>query len=221
MNAVVAIVQRDLLLSFRRRNEILTVLFFFTMVASLFPLAVSPEAAWLRRIGPGVLWVAALLATLLSLSRLFAGDHQDGCLDQLSLSPLPLPFLVWGKIFAYWLVSGLPLVVIAPLLGLQFGLDAGALETLTIALLLGTPTLALLGAIGAALTLGVRGGGMLLGLLVLPLYVPTLIFGASAVEAQNAGLDAKAYLSLLAALFAITLFFAPLATAAALRLAIE
>ncbi|MDP2809688.1 MAG: heme exporter protein CcmB [Rhodocyclaceae bacterium] len=221
MNAFLAIIRRDLLLAMRRKSEVLTALFFFVIVSSLFPLGIGPEPALLRKIAPGVLWVAALLATLLGLSRLFEPDHRDGTLEQMALSPTPLGILVAGKIAAHWLVSGLPLVLLAPVLGIQFDLDAGALVVLIAALLLGTPLLSLIGAIGAALTLGVRGGGVLLSLLVLPLYVPALIFGAGAVEAHISGLGAGGHLSLLAALLALALFFAPWATTAALRIALE
>ncbi|WIM05169.1 MAG: heme exporter protein CcmB [Candidatus Nitricoxidivorans perseverans] len=221
MNAFTSIVRRDLLLAMRRKSEVLTALFFFIIVSSLFPLGIGPEPALLKKIAPGVLWVAALLATMLGLSRLFAPDHADGTLEQMALSPTPLGLLVAGKIVAHWLVSGLPLVLLAPVLGIQFDLDAGALGVLIVALLLGTPLLSLIGAIGAALTLGVRGGGVLLSLLVLPLYVPALIFGAGAVEAHISGLGAGGHLSLLAALLALALFFAPWATTAALRIALE
>lgn len=165
MNAFVAIVRRDLLLAARRKSEVLTALFFFMIVVSLFPLGIGPETAMLRRIAPGVLWVAALLAAMLSLGRLFAADHQDGTLEQMALSPTPLAVLVSGKVLAHWLTSGLPLVLLAPVLGLQFDLSARALGVLMLSLLLGTPILSLIGAIGAALTLGVRGGGVLLSLL--------------------------------------------------------
>ncbi|CAG0956841.1 Heme exporter protein B [Rhodocyclaceae bacterium] len=221
MNALLAVVRRDLLLAARRKSEVLTALFFFVIVTSLFPLGIGPEPALLKKIAPGVLWVAALLATMLGLNRLFAADHADGTLEQMVLSPTPLGLLVGGKVAAHWLVSGLPLVLLAPVLGLQFDLDAGALGVLMIALLLGTPLLSLIGAIGAALTLGVRGGGVLLSLLVLPLYVPALIFGAGAVEAHISGLGAGGHLSLLAALLALAVFFAPWATTAALRIALE
>lgn len=218
---MLAVMRRDLLLAMRRKTEVLTALFFFVIVTSLFPLSIGPETALLRKIAPGVLWVGALLATMLGLQRMFAADHADGTLEQMLLSPTPLALLVSGKNMAHWLVSGLPLVLLAPLLGMQFGLDGGALGVLTLGLLLGTPVLSLVGAVGAALTLGVRGGGVLLSLLVLPLYIPTLIFGAGAVHAQIAGLDATGHLSLLAALLAIALFFAPWATTAALRIALE
>ncbi len=216
-----AVVRRDLLLAMRRKSEVLTALFFFMIVVSLFPLGIGPEPALLRKIAPGVLWVAALLATMLGLQRMFAPDHADGTLEQMALSPTPLGLLVGGKIAAHWLVSGLPLVLLAPVLGLQFDLDAGALGILVVALLIGTPLLSLIGAIGAALTLGVRGGGVLLSVLVLPLYVPALIFGAGAVDAHISGLGAGGHLSLLAALLALAVFFAPWATTAALRIALE
>jgi heme exporter protein B len=221
MSSVLAIIRRDLLLAMRRKSEVLTALFFFIIVVSLFPLGIGPETALLRKIAPGILWVAALLATMLGLSRLFAPDHADGTLEQMVLSPTPLGLLITGKIAAHWITTGLPLVLLAPVLGIQFDLDAGALGILVIALLLGTPLLSLIGAIGAALTLGVRGGGVLLSLLVLPLYVPTLIFGAGAVESHIAGMGAGGHLSLLAALLALAVFFAPWATTAALRIALE
>ncbi len=221
MKAMLAVVHRDLLLAMRRKTEVLTALLFFVIVASLFPLGIGPEPALLRKIAPGVLWVAALLATMLGLQRMFAADHADGTLEQMLLSPTPLGLLVAGKNLAHWLVSGLPLVLLAPLLGMQFDLDAQGLVVLTVGLLLGTPVLSLIGSIGAALTLGVRGGGVLLSLLVLPLYIPTLIFGAGAVQAQAAGQGASGHLSLLGALLVLSLFFAPWATTAALRIALE
>lgn len=221
MNAFLAIVRRDLLLAMRRKSEVLTALFFFIIVVSLFPLGIGPEPALLRKIAPGILWVAALLSTMLSLNRMFAADHTDGTLEQLVLSPTPLGLLVAGKILAHWLTSGLPLVLLAPVLGLQFDIDTSALGVLVVALLVGTPLLSLIGAIGAALTLGVRGGGVLLSLLVLPLYIPALIFGAGAVEAHISGLGASGHLSLLAALLALAVFFAPWATTAALRISLE
>jgi len=221
VKAVLAVVRRDLLLAMRRKTEVLTALFFFVIVTSLFPLGIGPETALLRKIAPGVLWVGALLATMLGLQRMFAADHADGTLEQMVLSPSPLALLVSGKNIAHWLVSGLPLVVLAPILGIQFDLTAGELGILMLSLLLGTPVLSLVGSIGAALTLGVRGGGVLLSLLVLPLYVPALIFGAGAVQAYNSGLGAAGHLSLLAALLVMALFFAPWATTAALRIALE
>jgi len=221
LDTVRCVAGRDLLAALRRRADVVTTLIFFVIVASLFPLGVGPETAMLRMMGPGVVWVAALLASMLALGRLFAGDYVDGTLEQLTLAPQPLSMLVLAKVAAHWLASGLPLVVVAPLLGFQFDLSTDALLILLASLLLGTPTLSLIGAIGAALTLGLRGGGALLSLLVLPLYVPVLIFGAGAVEAGAAGLGAAAHLSLLGALLLVALVFAPWATAVAVRIAVE
>ena len=205
----------------RRKAEWLGAVFFFVLVAALFPLAIGPEPATLRLIGPGVLWVAALLASMLSLGRLFEADHQDGSLEQMALSAAPLSWLVSAKVAAHWLISGLPLVLLSPLLGLQFALDSQALGMLALTLLIGTPVLSLLGAIGAALTLGVRGGGVLQSLLLLPLYVPVLVFGTGAVDAQMRGLGAEAHVSVLLALLLGSAAFSPWACAAALRLAME
>ncbi len=216
-----AVVRREVTLSMRQKGEVLTPLFFFVVVASLFPLGIGPEAALLLRMAPGVLWVSALLAAMLSLQRLFAVDYADGSLEQLALSSTPLGLLVVAKALSHFLLSGLPLVLMAPVLGLQFGLDGRALGLLMLSLLLGTPTLSLIGSIGAALTLGVRGAGVLLSLLILPLYIPVLIFGAGAVEADAAGLGASGHLSLLAALLVLSAFFAPLATTAALKISLE
>jgi heme exporter protein B len=221
VNAVATILRRDLLIAFRRKAEVLTALFFFVIVTSLFPLGIGPEPALLRKIGPGVLWVGALLATMLGLQRMFAADHADGTLEQMLLSPASLPLIVLGKTVAHWLVAGVPLVLLAPVLGLQYDLDGGSLMILTVGLLIGTPVLSLIGSVGAGLTLGVRGGGALLSLLVLPLYIPTLIFGAGAVQAHASGTGAGGHLSLLGALLAISLFFAPWATTAALRISLE
>jgi len=220
-DALRATAHRDLLAALRHRADLLTTLIFFAIVASLFPLGVGSDTALLRVMGPGVVWVAALLASMLALARLFASDYADGTLEQLALAPHSLTLLVLAKIAAHWLATGLPLVVIAPLLGLQFDLNADAQLVLLASLLLGTPTLSLIGAVGAALTLGVRGGGALLSLLVLPLYVPVLIFGAGAVEATAAGLGAAAHLSLLGALLLVALVFAPWATAVSVRIAVE
>ena len=202
-----AVVGRDLKLAMRRQADIVSALFFFVIVVSLFPLGIGPEPDLLRKLAPGVLWVAALLATMLSLPRLFADDYRDGTLEQLALAPHPLGLIVTGKVIAHWLVSGLPLALIAPVLGIQFDL--------------GTPALSGIGAIGAALTLGLRGGGVLLSLLVLPLYIPVLIFGAGAVDATVTGLGGEGHLSLLAALTSASLGFAPWASAAALKIALE
>lgn len=219
--ALRCVVMRDLTLAMRRRADVLTTLFFFVIVVSLFPLGVGPDMNTLRLMGPGVVWVAALLASMLSLGRLFSADYSDGTLEQMVLAPQPLAVLVLGKIAAHWLVSGVPLVLIAPLLGVQYGLSAQALEILVVTLLLGTPVLSLIGAVGAALTLGLRGGGVLVSLLVLPLYIPVLIFGAGAVEAGVTGLGAEAHLSLLGAFLVPALIFAPWATGWALKISME
>ncbi|MBU1358064.1 MAG: heme exporter protein CcmB [Gammaproteobacteria bacterium] len=216
-----AIVVRDLRLSFRRPADSGALLCFFVLVVSLFPLAVGPEPQLLRRMAPGVVWVAALLASMLSLGRLFADDHRDGTLEQLLLSPCPLAALVAGKALAHWLVSGLPLAIVSPLLALQFGLGGDATAALAGSLLLGTPVLSLVGAIGAALTVGVRSAGVLLSLLVLPLLVPVLVFGTAAVDAADGGTGAAAHFSLLGALLILSLAGGPIATAAALRIALE
>ncbi|MES1988622.1 MAG: heme exporter protein CcmB [Pseudomonadota bacterium] len=219
--AWMTVLKRDLLLAFRRRSDVATTLFFFLIVSSLFPLGIGPEPAVLSSIAPGVLWVAALLAGMLSLTRLFAADFADGSLEQMLLAPQPLTLLVTAKVLAHWLVCGLPVVLLAPLIGLQYALPNDALFVLIISLLLGTPALSLIGAIGAALTLGVRGSGLLVALLVLPLYIPVLIFGAGAVAASQHGMSAQAHLSLLAACSLLALVLAPLATAAALRISVE
>lgn len=209
---------RDLALAWRQRADVLSTLIFYVMVVSLFPLGIGPEPATLRAIAPGVLWVAALLAAMLSLSRLFAADHADGTLEQLLLSPHPLTLLVLAKITAHWIASGLPLVLMAPLLGVQFGMQAAEIGVMALSLALGTPVLSLIGAVGAALTVGLRGAAVLASLLVIPLCIPVLIFGAAAVDA-DAG--AAAYFSLLGALLVLALAGAPLAAAAALRIALD
>jgi heme exporter protein B len=215
------IVVRDLTLAWKGRVDVLSTLFFFLIVVSLFPLGIGPEANLLRLIAPGVVWVAALLATMLSLGRLFANDYHDGTLEQLLLTPQPLYLVVLGKVLALWLVSGVPLALLSPVLGIQFGLSADTLFVLAVSLLLGTPVLALIGSIGAALTLGLRGGGLLVSILVLPLYIPVLIFGAGAVDASIMGMDVQGSLSLVGALLVLSLVFAPWATSAALRISLE
>ncbi len=219
--ALWCIIQRDLTLAMRHRSDVLTTVFFFVIVVSLFPLGVGPDAELLRSMAAGVVWVAALLASMLSLTRLFADDYVDGTLEQLLLAPQSLALMVLGKIVAHWLISGLPLVLMSPLLGLQFGLSGDALWMLMITLLLGTPVLSLIGAIGAALTLGLRGGGVLVSLLVLPLYIPVLIFGAGAVEASAVGMGADGHLSLMGAILVLALLLAPWASAVALRISVE
>jgi heme exporter protein B len=221
LSVMAAVLRREVSVALRQKGEVLTPLVFFVVVASLFPLGVGPESALLLRMAPGVLWVSALLAAMLSLQRLFATDYTDGSLEQMALSSTPLGLLVVGKALSHFLLSGLPLVLMAPVLGLQFGLEGRSLGILMLTLLLGTPTLSLIGSIGAALTLGVRGAGVLLSLLILPLYIPVLIFGAGAVEADAAGLGFGGHLSLLAALLVLSAFFAPLATKTALRISLE
>jgi heme exporter protein B len=215
------VLYRDLLLALRGRSDVGTALLFFVIVASLFPLGIGAEPNQLRAIAPGVIWVAALLSSMLSLARLFAADHADGTLEQIALGAAPLGMVVAAKALAHWLVSGLPLVLIAPLIALQYDLPSTLYGVLVLSLLLGTPTLSLIGAIGAALTLGLRGGGVLLSLLVLPLYVPVLIMGAGGVEMAAAGLGAQGHLLLLAAMLVGAAALAPWATAAALRISIE
>ena len=215
------IVVRDLLLAMRRRSDVLTTLFFFVIVVSLFPLGIGPELDTLRLIAPGVFWVAALLASMLALEKLFFVDYQDGALEQMLLVPQPLSLLVLGKVLAHWLITGLPLVLLSPLLGLQYDLSGETIGVMMLTLLVGTPALSLIGAIGAALTLGLRGGGVLVSLLVLPLYIPILIFGAGAVEAEVSGLGGAGHLSMLGAILLLAVLAAPPATAAALRISAE
>ncbi|MGN8554683.1 UNVERIFIED_CONTAM: heme exporter protein CcmB [Microbacterium sp. SLM126] len=216
-----AVVAHDLSLAWRRRTSLLASVVFFVIVCSLFPLAIGPDPQQLRALAPGILWVAALLASMLSLSRLFAQEYADGSLDQLLLSPHPLALLVLGKICAHWLTSGLPLLVLTPLLAQQYCLPGAATLLLTASLLVGTPALSLIGAVGAALTLGVRGGAVLLCILVLPLSIPVLVFGASAGAAADAGLSVAPHFSLLGACLALSLLLCPLAAAAGLRIAME
>jgi len=219
--AVRCIVYRDLLLAMRRRSDVATALLFFVIVASLFPLGIGAEPEQLRAVAPGVIWVAALLSSLLSLRRLFESDHADGTLEQMLLGSAPLGVIAAAKAAAHWLVAGLPLVAIAPLIALQYGLPSDLYGVLALSLALGTPVLSLIGGIGAALTLGLRGGGVLLALLVLPLYVPVLILGAGAVGMAAAGLAPGAQLLLLGAALVVAAAFAPWAIAAALRISSE
>jgi heme exporter protein B len=212
---------RDLTLSMRHPGETLLVIAFFVLVASLFPLGVGAEPQLLVRIGPGVIWVCALLAAFLSLPALFSADHADGTLEQMTLSPHPMPGWVCGKVVAHWTVSGLPLTVLSPFIGLQYGIDSTTLPVLAAALLVGTPILSLLGAACSALTLGARGGGMLLALLALPLFVPVLIFGAGAAEAQATGLSPSPHFSILGAGLIVAAMGLPFAICAAVRIALD
>jgi len=221
VNPFATILGRDLRLAARRPADALLPIAFFAIAASLFPLGVGPEPQTLRQIAPGVVWVAALLAAMLSVNQLYAGDYADGSLDQMLLAASgALPVAV-AKGLAHWILTGLPLTLLAPLLGVLFGLDEPAIGALTASLLLGTPILSLLGGLGGALTLGVRSGGVLLILLVLPLSIPALIFGSGAVVAIDSGLSARGHFSLLGALLILTTLLAPPATAAALRIATE
>ncbi|GMV46578.1 MAG: hypothetical protein AMXMBFR66_19760 [Pseudomonadota bacterium] len=217
----IAVLLRDLRLASRRRIDSLLPLVFFLVAISLFPLGVGPEPQTLRQIAPGIVWVCALLATMLSVNQLFAGDLADGSLEQMLLAPQPALAMVAAKCAVHWLVTGLPLIVATPLVGVLFDMSAAALTALLLGLALGTPILSLLGALGAALTLGLRSGGMLLILIVLPLATPALIFGAGAVGNYEAGLSASGHFSLLGALLIATALGAPPATAAALRISTE
>ena len=219
--AFAILLRRDLTLAYRRRSEVINPLLFFVLVTAMFPLGVGADPALLRDIGPGVIWVAALLAALLSLETVFRSDFDDGSLEQLLLSPHPLSVLMIAKVLAHWLVTGLPLLIVAPLLSVLLNLSDHAMHTLLITLALGTPVLSLVGAIGVALTVGLRKGGTILSLLVMPLYVPVLIFAASAVANSDAGLPVSAHLSLLAALLVLATSLSPVATAASLRISMS
>lgn len=219
--AFVAMVRRDLALAYHNRGDLANPLLFFVIVASLFPFGVGSDPEQLRHIAPGVIWVAALLATLLGLDNLFKPDFEDGTLEQMALSPHPLTVLVLAKILVHWLVSGIPLIVVAPVIGLMLNLDPALLSVLLASLAIGTPTLSLIGAIGVALTAGMRRGGVLLTLLVLPLYVPVLIFGANLLQAAASGLPVAGQFYVLAAIGLLALALAPVAAAAALRISLE
>lgn len=219
--AFAGIIRRDLQLGFRNRGELLNPIFFFVLVVSLFPLGIGPSLETLRTVGPGVIWVSALLATLLSTERLFRSDFDDGTLEHLLLSPHALPLLVLAKVTAHWLITGLPLILISPLLGVLLHLPGEAIGVQLLGLLLGTPVLSLIGAIGVSLTVALRRGGVLLTLLVLPLYVPVLIFGTSAVLAASSGLPSGGQLALIGAMLALALTLSPFATAAGLRISVH
>ncbi|MDT4328405.1 heme exporter protein CcmB [Methylomonas sp. MED-D] len=216
-----AIVRRDLMLAFRRRAEMANPLMFFVLVVTLFPLAIGAQPNLLQAVAPGVIWVSALLATLLSLDGLFRSDFEDGSLEQMLISPQPLSVLVLGKIAAHWLVTGLPLLLVAPLLAVFLGLPERAMGTLWLSLIIATPLLSLIGAVGVALTVGLRRGGMLLSLLVLPLYVPVLIFASGAVDRAAGGLPVSAQLNILLAMLLAALVLVPLPTAAALKMSVN
>jgi heme exporter protein B len=219
--AFLILIRRDLMLAVRHRAEMANPVLFFILVTSLFPLGIGANTALLQAVAPGVIWVAALLAALLSIENVFRSDFEDGSLEQYLLSSHPLSVLVLAKITAHWLVTGLPLLLISPLLGILMGLPIDAIKILFITLLLGTPVLSLIGAVGVALTVGLRKGGMILSLLVLPLYIPVLIFASSAVDSAAAGLPVTAHLSLITALLLLALSLSPFATAAALRVSLN
>jgi heme exporter protein B len=222
LKVFICILSRDITLAMRRRTDVLTTLFFFIIVVSLFPLGIGSERELLRQLGPGVVWVAALLASMLALERLFAADYEDGTLEQMLLTGQPLSLLVLAKVVAHWLLTGLPLVIIAPLVAMQYHLSDNAVWIMAASLSVGTPILSLLGTIGAALTLGLRGGGILLSLLILPLYIPVLVYGSGAVAVSAIEItDTLPYFYLLGAFLLVALIFAPLASAAALRISLE
>ncbi|MCK5898721.1 MAG: heme exporter protein CcmB [Methylococcales bacterium] len=221
MNFFFAAIKRDLRLSFRHRNDIVNPLAFFLMVAVMFPLGVSPEPKFLAEVAPGVIWVAALLASLLSVDGIFRSDFDDGSLEQMLLSPQPLILLVLAKVFSHWLVSGFFLALMSPLLALMLFLPSEGVLALMISLLLGTPTLSLIGAIGAALTVGLRKGGVLISLLILPLYIPLLIFGAATVQAAAMGMPTAGYFAILGAILVISIMLTPIAIVAALKISIR
>lgn len=214
------LLKRDLKLAARRPVEALTTLFFFAMVGALFPLAIGPDKELLRRMAPAILWVGSLLSAMLALNRLFLADFVDGTLEQWLLSPCPPSLLVATKVLSHWLVSGLPMVLLSPLVSLQFGMDAQALPQIAMSLLLGSAAFSLIGAIGAALTLGLRGGGVLIATLVLPLYIPALVFGSAAASAPTSA-DALPHLELLASLLLASIVLAPWATSSALKLSLD
>ena len=219
--AFFALLKRDLHLAYRHRNELLNPLFFFILVVTLFPLGTTPDKGLLMTMAPGVIWVAALLASMLSLDSLFRADYEDGTLEQILLSPHPLSVLVLAKIISHWLVTGFPMILLAPLLGVFMYLPTDGILTLMLTLVLGTPILSLVGAIGMALTVSLRRGGMLLSLLVLPLYIPVLIFSANAVDAHLADMAIRGQIYILSSMLMLAITLAPVATAAALRISLE
>jgi len=211
------LLQRDLKIAIRHRGDIFNPLLFFIMVVTLFPLGIGPEPQMLARVAPGIIWVAALLASMLSLERLFKADFSDGSLEQMLLSPQPLAILVLAKVLAHWILTGVPLIIIAPLLAVLLNLDGNSYGALISTLALGTPVLSLLGAIGVALTVGLRKGGVLLSLLILPLYIPVLIFATSAIDAAGMNLPYDGQLAIIGAMLVGSLTLAPFAIGASLR----
>ncbi|WP_369810882.1 heme exporter protein CcmB [Marinobacter salarius] len=221
LSAMKAVFSRDLKTAFRQPQDLLNPLLFFVMVVTLFPLGVSPEVSFLREAGSGILWVAALLSVLLSLDHLFRHDFDDGTLEQLVLQPQPLFLLVLAKSLAHWVLTGLPLVMLAPVLGVMVHLEGNSVAILCLTLLIGTPVLSLIGSIGAALTLGLRSAGVLLSLLIIPLYIPVLIFGTGTVMAASESAPVGGQLALMGAFLVLALTLAPFASAAALRISLS
>jgi heme exporter protein B len=221
LSTMTTIIRRELLIAFRRQADIFNPLWFFIIVITLFPLSIGPDPSLLSRIAPGIVWVAALLSALLSLERLFRDDYQDGSLEQMMLMPVPLPVVVISKVLAHWLLTGVPLILISPLLAILLSLDMNTWMSVVLTLLLGTPTLSFIGAIGVALTVGLQKGGVLLSLLVLPLYIPILIFATSAIDAASLGMAYNGQLAILAAMFMGALTLTPFAISAALRVSVN
>ena len=221
MNAIFHVIRRELLIAFRRQAEVFNPLWFFIIVITLFPLGVGPEPNLLARIAPGIVWVAALLAALLSMERLFRDDFVDGSLEQMLLMPTPLPILAFAKMLAHWMLTGLPLLVISPLLAILLSLEWETWKAVVLTLLIGTPTLSFLGAIGVALTVGLRKGGVLLSLLILPLYIPVLIFATSAIDAASLGMPYNGQMALMGAMLVASATLSPFAVAASLRISVQ
>ncbi|MDX1302326.1 heme exporter protein CcmB [Photobacterium sp.] len=221
LNAISQVIRRELLIAFRRQADVFNPLWFFIIVITLFPLGIGPEPGLLARIAPGIVWVAALLAALLSLERLFRDDYVDGSLEQMLLMPTPLSILALAKMIAHWLLTGVPLLVISPLLAILLSLDWATWKAVVLTLLIGTPTLSFLGAIGVALTVGLRKGGVLLSLLILPLYIPVLIFATSAIDAASLGMPYNGQLALMGAMLVGSATLAPFAVAASLRISVN
>jgi heme exporter protein B len=215
--AFFTVLMRDIKIAIRHRGDIFNPLLFFILVVTLFPLGIGPEPKVLTRIAPGIIWVAALLASMLSLERLFKADYNDGALEQMLLSPQPLAVLVLAKVFAHWLLTGVPLILISPVLALLLQLEANSYVALLLTLSLGTPVLSLMGAIGVALTVGLRKGGVLLSLLILPLYIPVLIFATSAMDAAGMNLPYDGQLAIIGAMLVAASVLAPIAIGASLR----
>jgi len=221
LTAWTQIFKRDLLIAFRRRSEIIHPLIFFVMVISLFPLAIGDDKVLLQKIAPAIIWVTALLATMLSLDNLFRSDFEDGSLEQMTLLKTPLSFLVTAKITAHWFITGLPLILITPLLAVLLYLPVDTISMLLLTLLLGTPTLSLIGAVGIALTVGLRQGGVILSLLILPLYIPVLIFATLALQNTEQGFSAEAQLAMMLAILVLAITLSPFAIAAALKVSLN